>query len=81
LSKKKAAYRDSLVTKRNSLIKDLSDRDIEYGQHMFNMKKNLMLSTFWLGPAGTIGYAVFGKAPKKVLAMEIQDAKAKRKEK
>lgn len=74
LSNQQADYRDALVNYRKGLIKDLSDRDIEYGQHMFNMKKNLMLAGFIGGPWAAIGYGALGKAPREVARMEKEDA-------
>ena len=81
LSNQKADYRDALVTYRNGLIKDLSDRDIEYGQHMFNMKKNMMIAAFLAGPWGAIGYGALGKAPREVARMEKEDMLARRAQK
>lgn len=78
LSNQQADYRDALVGYRKGLIKDLSDRDIEYGQHMFNLKKNTMIATFLAGPWGAVGYAALGKAPREIARMEKEDALTRR---
>lgn len=79
LTNKQADYRDALKTYRNGLIKGLSSRDIEYGRHMFNLKKNTMIATFLAGPFGAIGYAALGKAPREIGRMEKEDMIERRK--
>ena len=69
LSEKKQAKLQSLKTARAGLVKDLSDRDIEYGQHLFNMRKNLMLTSFFGTPLISAGYLALGKAPREVARM------------
>lgn len=68
LNDKQAAKKAKLTTARNGLVKDLSDRDIEYGRHMFNLRKNLMITAL-IGPWTTAGYLALGKAPKEVARM------------